>query len=515
MGRGAERPHRLRSSRASPAARSSQARLLDRLQAGTSVAPRVGGNRVFTLERWGDHDQAVLVVRSATAPGRARTLVDPHRLTGDPTAAIDWYHPSPDGRLIAYGISTGGDERSTLQVLDVDDRRAPPRPHPPHPGRVGGVGARRPGVRSTPAIPEASDPVPRRRRVQGRLRHVFWHRSGDRWTHRPRRVGRPPRQDRLGQRVAVGRRSLDARAPLGRLEPHRRPPRRPQHRRPHRADRGHRGPHRARGRRRPGHRAHHPRRRPGPGRVGPAGLGVARPLVHDRPRVRRGHRGHRAARPSSLLVLQHPHRGGRSSHRYAHDGTATVRDRAARARLARRPRPPATDRDEAFFSFTSASPGRPTTYRWSADGGADWSRRLGRLERPGRRLDRRRTWSSRSATRRTDGTDDPDVPRAGRRHRARPRHAVHPHRLRRLLHHDGPVLLRRRRRGVRPPAASTPSPASAAAPRRARPGTAPACASTSSNTFDDFVAAADWLVDRGLTSPRPPRHPGRLATAAC
>ncbi len=89
------------------------------LRAGSSVAPRGAGARLFTLERWGDHDQAVLVVRPAQQTGRARTLVDPVRLSGDVTAAIDWYHPSPDGALVAYGISTGGDERSTLAVLDV------------------------------------------------------------------------------------------------------------------------------------------------------------------------------------------------------------------------------------------------------------------------------------------------------------------------------------------------------------------------------------------------------------
>ncbi len=49
----------------------------------------------------------------------SRTLVDPHELTGDPTASIDWYSPSVDGRLVAFGTSTGGDERSTLRVVDV------------------------------------------------------------------------------------------------------------------------------------------------------------------------------------------------------------------------------------------------------------------------------------------------------------------------------------------------------------------------------------------------------------
>src|SRR5262249_26049260 len=34
--------------------------------------------------------------------------------------ALDWFEPSADGRLVAYGISEGGTESSTLFVLDVD-----------------------------------------------------------------------------------------------------------------------------------------------------------------------------------------------------------------------------------------------------------------------------------------------------------------------------------------------------------------------------------------------------------
>jgi prolyl oligopeptidase len=91
------------------------------LQAGTSIGPRVAGDHVFSLDRWGDHDQAVLAVRPASEPGPAepRVLVDPHAVTDDATAAIDWFHPSHDGRLLAYGISTAGNERSTLYVIDV------------------------------------------------------------------------------------------------------------------------------------------------------------------------------------------------------------------------------------------------------------------------------------------------------------------------------------------------------------------------------------------------------------
>jgi prolyl oligopeptidase len=85
-----------------------------------STGVRMAGNRVFSLERGGGQKQFRLVVRPANDPDApARTLVDPAELTDDATAAIDWYHPSWEGRLVAYGISEGGDERSILRVLDV------------------------------------------------------------------------------------------------------------------------------------------------------------------------------------------------------------------------------------------------------------------------------------------------------------------------------------------------------------------------------------------------------------
>ena len=98
-------------------------RLAALLRAGSSVACQVAGERVFSLDRWGHHQQSVLVVRTSGTPGNAELLVDPHLVTGDPTAAIDWYHPSPDGRLVAYGVSRGGDEQSILHILDVSTQR--------------------------------------------------------------------------------------------------------------------------------------------------------------------------------------------------------------------------------------------------------------------------------------------------------------------------------------------------------------------------------------------------------
>ena len=96
-------------------------RLVELLQAGQATSPRLRGDRLFSLDRWGDHEQAALVVRSASDPAvAARVVLDPAGLTDDRTAAIDWFHPSQDGRLVAYGVSEGGDERSVLRVVDVD-----------------------------------------------------------------------------------------------------------------------------------------------------------------------------------------------------------------------------------------------------------------------------------------------------------------------------------------------------------------------------------------------------------
>ena len=98
-----------------------RARLAELTEAGTAGSPSVRGDHLFTIDRWGDRDRAALVVRSLAAPveGPGRVLIDPADASGEVTSAIDWYQPSPDGSLVAFGTSVGGDERSTLRILDL------------------------------------------------------------------------------------------------------------------------------------------------------------------------------------------------------------------------------------------------------------------------------------------------------------------------------------------------------------------------------------------------------------
>jgi len=93
---------------------------LDRLLTTGSVStPELRGARFLYQRRGGRLDQPVLVLRDGVK-GEERVIVDPNALSASGTVALDWWFPSHTGRLLAYGLSQGGTELSTLRVLDVD-----------------------------------------------------------------------------------------------------------------------------------------------------------------------------------------------------------------------------------------------------------------------------------------------------------------------------------------------------------------------------------------------------------
>jgi prolyl oligopeptidase len=94
----------------------------ERLAALTALPTVLGavvrGEHLFVTERPAGADQFVLTLRSASDPHQApRTLLDPAGLADDAAVAIDWFHPSSDGSLVAFGLSEGGTEDSVLHVL--------------------------------------------------------------------------------------------------------------------------------------------------------------------------------------------------------------------------------------------------------------------------------------------------------------------------------------------------------------------------------------------------------------
>jgi prolyl oligopeptidase len=93
-------------------------RLRELLSVGLLSTPRPIAGRIFHTRREGEQKQAVLYVRDAIG-GPDRALIDPNALDRDGLVTLDWYYPSPDARLVAYGLSRGGDEMSTLHVIET------------------------------------------------------------------------------------------------------------------------------------------------------------------------------------------------------------------------------------------------------------------------------------------------------------------------------------------------------------------------------------------------------------
>ncbi|MEM7349399.1 MAG: prolyl oligopeptidase family serine peptidase [Acidobacteriota bacterium] len=97
-----------------------RSRLHELLSVGSVSSPAVRGQRYFNRERRGDESQTSLFVREGL-DGTPRRLIDPNRLADDGLTALAWSEASHDGELLAFGLYRGGDENATLHLMRVDD----------------------------------------------------------------------------------------------------------------------------------------------------------------------------------------------------------------------------------------------------------------------------------------------------------------------------------------------------------------------------------------------------------
>lgn len=96
-----------------------RSRLAELLAIGSVTPPVEREGHGFFTRRSGDNNQPKLYLYDFS-DHTERVLVDPNQESDRGVVALDWWHPSPDGRLVAYGLSSNGDEESTLAILDVD-----------------------------------------------------------------------------------------------------------------------------------------------------------------------------------------------------------------------------------------------------------------------------------------------------------------------------------------------------------------------------------------------------------
>jgi prolyl oligopeptidase len=99
--------------------------VLDKASTRVRLAQDWGG-KLFYLKTNPGADNSKLYVRDGVNANE-RLLVDPEPLTKNNVHfSIDYYQPSLDGKLVAYGISSGGSENSVLHVIETATGRVLP-----------------------------------------------------------------------------------------------------------------------------------------------------------------------------------------------------------------------------------------------------------------------------------------------------------------------------------------------------------------------------------------------------
>lgn len=95
-----------------------EAELTELLSLDAYGTPRMAGDWLFYTQRRGSQAQPVLYAMPETG-GEARILLDVNAI--DPTGllALAWYRPSPDGRYVAFGTYRAGDEQTVAQILET------------------------------------------------------------------------------------------------------------------------------------------------------------------------------------------------------------------------------------------------------------------------------------------------------------------------------------------------------------------------------------------------------------
>jgi prolyl oligopeptidase len=111
-----------------------RARLTELLKIDTIGVPIARGGRYFFSKRRADQNQAVIYVRNGPG-GKDEVLIDPNTMSPDQTTSAGIQDISEDGKLLAYSLRQGGEDEVTVKLMDVDTRKELPDQLPK--GRIG------------------------------------------------------------------------------------------------------------------------------------------------------------------------------------------------------------------------------------------------------------------------------------------------------------------------------------------------------------------------------------------
>jgi prolyl oligopeptidase len=85
-------------------------------------APIVRNGRYFFSRRLANEDRASLILRRGSG-GKDEVLIDPKTATDDPATSVQYMGVADDGSLISFGARRGGEDETSVRLLDVDTRK--------------------------------------------------------------------------------------------------------------------------------------------------------------------------------------------------------------------------------------------------------------------------------------------------------------------------------------------------------------------------------------------------------
>ncbi len=80
------------------------------------------GERYFFFKNDGMQNQSVLYIQE-NLDAEPKVLLDPNKLSDDGTVALASYNVSKDGKYLAYGIARGGSDWNEIFVMEIDSRK--------------------------------------------------------------------------------------------------------------------------------------------------------------------------------------------------------------------------------------------------------------------------------------------------------------------------------------------------------------------------------------------------------
>ncbi|MFO0983502.1 MAG: prolyl oligopeptidase family serine peptidase [Planctomycetota bacterium] len=97
-------------------------RLTQLMKTDTVGTPTRRGNRYFFARKLASEELSVLCVREGVN-GKDEVLIDPLPMSADHTTSVNFMGFSRDGKLLAYGVRLGGEDEVEMRLYDVDARK--------------------------------------------------------------------------------------------------------------------------------------------------------------------------------------------------------------------------------------------------------------------------------------------------------------------------------------------------------------------------------------------------------